>query len=46
MPAFYHRPESIDDIIDQTIGKAFDYLELDHHLFRRWGEKPGGSDTT
>jgi 4-hydroxy-3-polyprenylbenzoate decarboxylase len=39
MPAFYHRPESIDDMIDQTIGKAFDYLELDHHLFRRWGEK-------
>jgi 4-hydroxy-3-polyprenylbenzoate decarboxylase len=39
MPAFYHKPETIEDIIDQTIGKVFDYLELDHHLFRRWGEK-------
>lgn len=37
MPAFYHRPQSIEDIVDQTIGKAFDYLELDHHLYRRWG---------
>jgi 3-polyprenyl-4-hydroxybenzoate decarboxylase len=24
------------DIIDQTTGKVFDYLELNHHLFRRW----------
>ncbi len=39
MPAFYHQPETIEDLIDQTIGKAFDYFELDHHLFRRWGEK-------
>lgn len=39
MPAFYHQPQTIEDIVDHTIGKAFDYLELDHHLFRRWGEK-------
>jgi len=39
MPAFYHRPETIEDLVDHTIGKAFDYLELDHRLFRRWGEK-------
>ena len=37
VPAFYHKPETIDDIIDQTIGKAFDYFELEHTLFRRWG---------
>jgi 4-hydroxy-3-polyprenylbenzoate decarboxylase len=45
MPAFYHRPKSIEDIIDQTIGKAFDHLELDHHLFRRWGENKRGVET-
>jgi 4-hydroxy-3-polyprenylbenzoate decarboxylase len=39
MPAFYHQPKTIDDIIDQTVGKVFDYFEIDHHLFRRWGEK-------
>lgn len=38
MPAFYHAPKTIDDIIDQTIGKAFDYFGLEHALFRRWGE--------
>lgn len=38
MPAFYHRPRTIEDIIDQTIGKVFDYFELEHTLFQRWGE--------
>ena len=38
MPAFYHQPKTIEDLIDQTIGKAFDYLGLEHRLFRRWGE--------
>ena len=38
VPSFYHQPKTIGDIVDQTIGKIFDYLGIRHALFRRWGE--------
>ena len=37
VPAFYHRPASIDDLLMQTVGKVLDQFHLGHHLFRRWG---------
>jgi 4-hydroxy-3-polyprenylbenzoate decarboxylase len=39
VPSFYHQPETIADIIDQTIGKVLDFMGIEHDLFRRWGEK-------
>ncbi len=36
MPAFYHAPKSVDDIINQTIGKILDQFHIEHTLFRRW----------
>jgi len=38
MPAFYHRPQTIDDIINQTVNRILDALDiqLPHDLFDRW----------
>lgn len=36
IPGFYHRPASVDDIIDHSVGKALDLLSIPHTLFRRW----------
>ena len=36
MPSFYHRPETIADIVDQTVGKVLDQFDIEHDLFRRW----------
>jgi 4-hydroxy-3-polyprenylbenzoate decarboxylase len=37
VPAFYHLPKTIEDLIDQTVGKVLDLFQIDHHLFERWG---------
>ncbi len=36
VPAFYHRPKTIDDIVDQTIGRALDLFGLDSGIVKRW----------
>ena len=36
IPAFYHRPSNIDDIINHSVGKALDLLSIPHQLFTRW----------
>jgi len=36
LPAFYHGPQTITDIINQSVGKALDQFDIKHDLFRRW----------
>ena len=38
MPAFYHGPQSVGDLVDFVVGKVLDSLGLESRLFRRWGE--------
>jgi len=42
MPAFYHRPSTIDDLINQTVNRALDQfdIELPEDLFERWTGSP------
>ena len=37
VPSFYHGPKTIEDILDQTVGKIFDFMGIEHDLFKRWG---------
>jgi 4-hydroxy-3-polyprenylbenzoate decarboxylase len=45
VPAFYHRPDSLEQVIDHTLNRALDLLgvELERDLFVRW-EGPGTPD--
>lgn len=38
VPAFYARPESVDEIVTQSVGRALDLLDIDCGETKRWGE--------
>jgi 4-hydroxy-3-polyprenylbenzoate decarboxylase len=36
IPAFYHQPKTITDLIHHTVGKVLDCFDIQHQLFTRW----------
>lgn len=36
MPGFYHKPRSVDDLVNHVVGKVLDQFGIEHGLFRRW----------
>jgi 4-hydroxy-3-polyprenylbenzoate decarboxylase len=41
LPGFYHRPATIEEMVDHTLGRVLDLLDIPHALTPRWiGLKP------
>jgi 4-hydroxy-3-polyprenylbenzoate decarboxylase len=36
MPAFYNRPQSLDEIVDHSVGRVLDLFDLDTGTVKRW----------
>ncbi|WP_424766238.1 UbiX family flavin prenyltransferase [Paenibacillus sp. sgz302251] len=42
MPAFYYKPQSMAEMIDFMVGKVLDNMNIEHDLYRRWGDEQNG----
>ena len=36
MPAFYNRPQTIDDLINHSVGRVLDLFDIDTGILKRW----------
>jgi flavin prenyltransferase len=46
VPAFYAQPQTIDDIVNHTVGRALDLFDIDSKLVKRWGEPDAEGNRT
>lgn len=37
-PGFYNKPETVDDLVDNVVGRILDQLDIENDIFGRWGE--------
>lgn len=44
VPAFYQRPGTLAELIDHTVGRVLDLLNIEHALSRQWSGLRGGDD--
>jgi 4-hydroxy-3-polyprenylbenzoate decarboxylase len=44
VPAFYHQPRTIPDLVDYTVGRVLDIFDIEHDLFPRWSGLPRKED--
>jgi len=42
VPAFYSKPKTIDDMVNQTVGRALDLFDINLPLVKRWKEDEAG----
>lgn len=45
MPGFYHRPQSVADLVDFVVAKILDRLGVEHGIVKRWQTPPAGPST-
>lgn len=38
VPAFYPKPETLDEVLDHTLGRVLDLFDVEGHVVTRWGE--------
>jgi 4-hydroxy-3-polyprenylbenzoate decarboxylase len=44
LPSFYHRPATIDEMVDHTVARVIDLFGIEHALAPRWGGMKSDSD--
>ncbi len=42
-PGFYHRPTTVDELVDFVVARVLDHLGVEHAVGRRWGDADAGA---